>query len=86
MDRFSVTVMDREVAAMAELLPDLPMQHPLVRLDRHQDIGPLGEAPVKNAFVVCRASDWMSTPSRRLLRIDPRPASPQTPADLPRVQ
>jgi hypothetical protein len=47
-----------------ELALDLSMQGLLVRFDGQQDVGPLLQAPLKNGRVVCRASAWISPPSR----------------------
>ena len=54
---------ERDLALSLELAADLPMQGLLVPLDGQEEVGPLGEAPVKNAWVVCSASAWISTPS-----------------------
>ena len=59
---------ERDFALALELAPDLPVKAPLVRFDGQQKVGPLLHATAKNACVVCRASAWISTPSRyRLL-------------------
>lgn len=72
---FFVLYFYREAMAVDELVADLPVQRLLValllrrrlRLDSQEDVGALGEAPPKNAFVVWRASVWISTPSRSIV-------------------
>jgi len=68
---------ERDVTLALELALDLAVQGFLValllrrslRLHRQEHVGPLGEAPAKNACVVCRASAWIKVPSSsRVLR------------------
>ena len=58
---------ERDIALALKLPADLPVEAPLVGFDGQQDVGPLLQAPAKNACVVCRASAWISTPSRSRL-------------------
>ena len=39
---------ERDLTLSQELAADLPVQGLLVALDRQEEVGPLGEAPVKN--------------------------------------
>ena len=55
--------LNREVAVPAELGNDLPIQPPLVVLDRQEQVGALLGGELKNAGEVCSASAWISTPS-----------------------
>ncbi len=55
---------ERDVALSLELATDLPTERGLVRFDGQGDVGALLEAPAKKACVVCRASAWISLPSR----------------------
>ena len=60
---------ERDVTLALELALDLPVQGFLVTFYRQEHVVPLGEAPAKNACVVCRASAWIKVPSSsRLLR------------------
>ena len=54
---------ERDLQLSLELAANLATQGLLVPLDGQEDVGPLGEAPVKNAWVVCNASAWIRTPS-----------------------
>ena len=62
----------RDLAVALELTLDLAMEGPLVglllrrslRLHRQEEVGPLLLELLKNGFWVCRASAWMSKPSR----------------------
>jgi len=62
---------ERDVTLALELALDLAVQGFLVaslirrslRLHRQEHVGPLGEAPAKNACVVCRASARIKVPS-----------------------
>ena len=58
---------ERDLALSLELAADLAMEGALVPFDGQEEVGPLGEAPVKNAWVVCSASAWISTPLRSRL-------------------
>lgn len=58
---------ERDLALALELPTDLAVEDLLVRFDGQQEVGPLLQAPTKNACVVCRASAWISTPSRTRL-------------------
>ena len=55
---------ERDLALSLELAGDLPAERRLVGFDGQGDVGPLLEAPAKKACVVCRASAWISLPSR----------------------
>ena len=55
---------ERDLALSLELAGDLPAERWLVGFDGQGDVGPLFEAPAKKAYVVCRASAWISLPSR----------------------
>ena len=55
---------ERDLALALELAADLPVQRLLVGLDRQQEVGPLLLELPKNGCWVCRASAWISTPSR----------------------
>ena len=46
----------RELAPSLELAADLPVEDFLVGFDGQQEVGPLLQAPAKNACVVCSAS------------------------------
>ena len=46
------------------LAPDLPVQSLLIGFDGQQEVGPLLQAPAKNACVVCSASAWIKAPLR----------------------
>ena len=50
-----------------ELTTDLAVEGLLVGFDGQEDVGALGEAPLKKDFVVCSASAWMRTPSRSMV-------------------
>ena len=54
----------RDLAFPLELSLDLAMQGPLVGLDRQQEVGALLLELSKNGFWVCKASAWISRPSR----------------------
>jgi len=54
---------ERDLALALELALDLAVQGFLVAFHRQEHVGPLGEAPAKNACVVCRASAWIKVPS-----------------------
>ena len=47
---------ERDVALSLELGADLPVEGLLVGFDGQEDVGPLLQAPSKNACVVCSAS------------------------------
>ena len=47
---------ERDVALALELGADLPIEGLLVGFDGQDDVGPLLQAPSKNACVVCSAS------------------------------
>ena len=47
---------ERDVALALELGADLPIEGLLVGFDGQEDVGPLLQAPSKNACVVCSAS------------------------------
>ena len=55
---------ERDVALSQELTADLAVQRLLVGLDGQEEVGPLLLELPKNGFWVCRASAWISTPSR----------------------
>ena len=55
---------ERDLALSLELAADLAVQGLLVGLDRQEKVGPLLQAPAKNACVVCSASAWIRTPLR----------------------
>ncbi len=55
---------ERDLALSLELAADLPVEDLLVGFDRQQEVGPLLQAPAKNACVVCSASAWIRTPLR----------------------
>ena len=55
---------ERDLALSLGLAADLPIQDLLVGFDGQQEVGPLLQAPVKNACVVCSASAWIRTPLR----------------------
>lgn len=55
---------ESDVALSLELASDLAVQGLLVGLDRQEEVGPLLQAPVKNACVVCSASAWIRRPLR----------------------
>ena len=55
---------ERDLELALELPADLAVEGLLVRFDGQQEVGPLLQAPTKNACVVCIASAWISTPSR----------------------
>ena len=60
---------ERDVTLALELALDLAVQGFLVAFYRQEHVGPLGEAPAKNACVVCRASAWIKVlSSSRVLR------------------
>ena len=60
---------ERDVTLSLELALDLAVQGFLVAFHRQEHVGALGEAPAKNACVVCRASAWIKVPSSsRVLR------------------
>jgi hypothetical protein len=52
---------ERDVPLAFELAGNLAAQGPLIVFDGQTDVGPLGEAPSKNACVVCSASAWITT-------------------------
>jgi hypothetical protein len=47
---------ERDLVLALKLPADLPVEAPLVGFDGQQEVGPLLQAPAKNACVVCRAS------------------------------
>ena len=55
---------ERDLALSLELAADLAVQRLLVGFDRQEEVGPLLLELPKNGFWVCRASAWISTPSR----------------------
>ncbi len=55
---------ERDLAPSLELAADLPVEGLLVRSNGQQELGPLLQAPAKNACVVCSASAWIRTPLR----------------------
>ena len=66
---------ERDVTLPLELAADLAVEGLLVGLDGQKQVGPLGEAPAKNDWVVLSASAWISRPSRsRLLNSSLRAA------------
>ena len=54
----------RDLAFSLELAADLTVEDLLVCLDRQEEVGSLLQELPKNGFWVCRASAWISTPSR----------------------
>ena len=58
---------ERDVALSLELAADLAVKRWLVGLDGQDDVGALLEAPAKKSCVVCRASAWISLPSRSIV-------------------
>ena len=58
---------ERDLALSLELAADLTIEPWLVGLDGQDDVGPLLQAPLKNGRVVCRASAWISLPSRSIV-------------------
>jgi hypothetical protein len=54
---------ERDAALSLELVVDLPAEDLLILFDAQEEVGPLLQAPSKNAWVVCNASAWISTPS-----------------------
>jgi hypothetical protein len=54
----------RDLAFPLELTLDLAIQGSLVSLDREEEVGALLLVLLKNAFWVCSASAWMSSPWR----------------------
>jgi hypothetical protein len=58
---------ERDPTLSLELAADLPMEPGLIRFDGQGDVGSLLEAPAKNACVVCRASAWISLPSKSIV-------------------
>ncbi len=58
---------ERDLALSLELTADLPVERRRVGFDGQGDVGALLEAPAKKACVVCRASAWMSFPSRLIV-------------------
>ena len=58
---------ERDVALSLELAADLTVEGLLVGLDGQEQVGPLLQAPLKNGRVVCRASAWISLPSRSIV-------------------
>ena len=52
------------LARLADDLADLPVQRFLVGFHRQEEVGPLLLELPKNGCWVCRASAWISTPSR----------------------
>ncbi|QPN68767.1 hypothetical protein [Synechococcus sp. CBW1006] len=73
---------ERDPTFSLELAADLPMEPGLIRFDGQGDVGSLLEAPAKNACVVCRASAWISLPSKSLLK---NPAASAKIGQLPQV-
>jgi hypothetical protein len=57
----------RDPTLSLELVVDLPAEDLLVRFEGQQQVGPLLQAPAKDACVVCSASAWINTPSRSRL-------------------
>jgi len=55
---------EKNLALPLEVAADLEVQRLLVGLDRQQEVGPLLLELPKNGCWVCRASAWISTPSR----------------------
>ena len=53
-----------DLALSLEMVADLREKGLLVGFHGQQEVGPLLQAPAKNACAVCRASAWISTPSR----------------------
>ena len=53
---FVIGCRERDVALALELGADLPIEGLLVGFDGQEDVGPLLQAPSKNACVVCSAS------------------------------
>jgi len=58
---------ERDLALSLELAADLAVEPWLVGLDGQDDVGALLEAPLKNGRLVCRASAWISLPSRSIV-------------------
>ena len=58
---------ERDVALSLELAADLTVEGLLVGFDGQDDVGPLLQAPLKNGRLVCRASAWISLPSRSIV-------------------
>ncbi len=54
----------RDLALSVKLAADLSVQLLPVGLRRQEEVGPLLLELPKNGFWVCRASAWISTPSR----------------------
>jgi hypothetical protein len=55
---------ERDLALSLELAADLPVQRLLISFHRQEEVGPLLLELPKNGRCVCRASAWISTPSR----------------------
>jgi len=55
---------EEDVAFSLGLAGHLPAERRLVGFDGQSDVGALLKAPAKKACVVCRASAWISLPSR----------------------
>ena len=53
-----------DLALSLELAADLPLKGLRVGFNGQQEVGPLLQAPAKNACVVCSASAWIRTPLR----------------------
>ena len=54
----------RDLALPLELAANLAVENPLIRFHGQEEVGPLLLELPKNGFWVCRASAWISTPSR----------------------
>ena len=57
----------RDVPFSLELAADLTVEGLLVGLDGQEQVGPLLQAPLKIGRLVCRASAWISLPSRSIV-------------------
>jgi len=55
---------ERDLVPSLELAADLAVQRLLVGFERQEEVGSLLLELTKNGFWVCRASAWISTPSR----------------------
>ena len=53
-----------DVTLSKQLIGDLAVESLLVRFHGQEEVGPLLRELPKNACCVCRASAWISTPSR----------------------
>ena len=58
---------ERDVPFSLELTDDLTVEGLLVGFDAQEHVGPLLQAPLKKGRLVCRASAWISLPSRSIV-------------------